>query len=113
MIDWNKRVQTRGGEKVRVLCIDRPGSMPVVGYLEGCGTIMTWRLDGERGVDWGYPYGLVNAPEKHRYYAVLPTRYRRFTDGFVKPFRPFSDRSCAEAWAKEHGGIVVPVEWEE
>lgn len=33
-IDPNKRYQTRGGQPVRILCVDAPGDYPVIGYID-------------------------------------------------------------------------------
>lgn len=52
MIDYSKPVQTRGGQQVRILCTDAPGSHPIVGYIEtGAGAVdaMRWRRDGRSG----------------------------------------------------------------
>lgn len=38
------RVTTRGGRKVRILCVDGPERWPVVGMLDG--DVCTWSFDG-------------------------------------------------------------------
>jgi hypothetical protein len=45
-IDWTKPVQTRDGQKVRVLCTDGPDSQyPVIGLIDG-GGLETWTIGG-------------------------------------------------------------------
>lgn len=51
MIDLNKRYRTRDGRDVKVLCVDAPGSRPVVGYYVTDGfdssvTPRSWKADG-------------------------------------------------------------------
>lgn len=68
IIDWNKPVQTRDGRKVRVLCTDGPGSLPVIGIIEGCETCSCWTLEGVRFKNYSpeHPTDLINVPEQPR-----------------------------------------------
>lgn len=44
MIDMDKKYRTRDGRDVRLLCVDGPGTFPVVGITDGC--LETWDVDG-------------------------------------------------------------------
>lgn len=62
-IDWNKRVQTRDGRPVRVLCQDGPGFKPVWGFINGGSNPESWRSDGAWR-DLQHPLDLINVPEE-------------------------------------------------
>ena len=64
MIEMGKQYQTRDGRAVRILCVDGPGSQPVVGIIEGEDSLDTWNMDGT----WGTrsdSWDLVPVPVKH------------------------------------------------
>mgnify|MGYP001160693361 CR=1 FL=1 len=64
MIEMGKQYQTRNGKAVRILCVDGPGSQPVVGIVEGEDSLDTWNMDGT----WGTrsdSWDLVPVPVKH------------------------------------------------
>ena len=64
MIEMGKQYQTRDGRAVRILCVDGPGSQPVVGIVEGEDNLDTWNMDGT----WGTrsdSWDLVPVPVKH------------------------------------------------
>lgn len=65
-IDFNKPVQTRDGEFVRVLCDDAAGTYSVVGLVGEQKELRTWTFDGVESIGTGFPHGrdLVNAPER-------------------------------------------------
>jgi hypothetical protein len=64
-IDFNKPVQTRNGEFVRVLCEDAGGEYPVVGLVGEQRELRTWTFDGVESIGTGFPHGrdLVNTPK--------------------------------------------------
>lgn len=43
-ISMDKKYRTRDGHDVRLLCVDGPGTFPVVGIADGC--LETWDVDG-------------------------------------------------------------------
>ena len=64
MIEMGKKYQTRDGRAVRILCVDGPGSHPVVGIVEGEDNPDTWNMDGtwSARID---SWDLVPVPVKH------------------------------------------------
>ena len=64
MIEMGKQYQTRNGRAVRILCVDGPGSQPVVGIVEGEDSPDTWNMDGtwSARID---SWDLVPVPVKH------------------------------------------------
>ena len=64
MIEMGKQYQTRNGRAVRILCVDGPGSQPVVGIVEGEDNLDTWNMDGtwSARID---SWDLVPVPVKH------------------------------------------------
>ncbi len=66
-IDWNKPVQTKDGQKVRVLCKDGPNYLwPVIGLVAGKEHPDRWNALGAHDNPYGWDnLGLINVPEKH------------------------------------------------
>lgn len=44
---WNV-YQTKQGDPVIILCVDKPGKYPVVGYLQETGLLLSWDEYGRR-----------------------------------------------------------------
>lgn len=68
-IDWKKPIQTKSGDKVRVLCIDAGGLFPVVGLADG--VVRSWNMSGFSAVYENYeedPYELLNSPPPEKFY---------------------------------------------
>lgn len=81
-LDLTKPVQTRDGRPVRILCVDRKGSLPVVGLVpdrkNGVEWPHCWTADGHHGhslMSDERGHDLINVPPKPvKYYAHV---YRR------------------------------------
>lgn len=65
-IDWTKPVRTKDGRAVRVLCTDGPGDYPVVGFVEGKTTPITWTIYGYRNANAVDDTDLENAPQRFK-----------------------------------------------
>ena len=65
-LDLTKPVQTRDGRKVRVLCTDGPGELPVVGFIEDNVTTTQWPVGGEYYGGALRNFDLVNTPAAPR-----------------------------------------------
>ena len=65
-LDLTKPVQTRDGRKVRVLCTDGPGELPVVGFIEGNVTTTQWPVGGEYYGGALRNFDLINTPATPR-----------------------------------------------
>lgn len=71
MIDFKKKVATRDGKAVRILCTDAPGKWPVIGLIEGQEGAYSWTLGGHQlGVQAPQASDLVNVPDV-RYLVVV------------------------------------------
>lgn len=79
MIDFNKRIQTRDGREVRILCTDGPVfGYPVVGIVGA--NIQTWT---ETGAFTRYPgestLDLINTPQTFFVNVYMKSRLGNFT----------------------------------
>lgn len=107
MIEMGKQYQTRDGRAVRILCVDGPGSQPVVGIIEGEDNPDTWNMDGtwSTRID---SWDLVPVPVKHEAWAVIEINY----------FPGMSPMFCTKEGAEHHAAscahaVVAHVTWEE
>ena len=77
-LDLTKPVQTRDGRKVRLLCTDGPGELPVVGFIEDNVTTTQWPVGGEYYGGALRNFDLVNTPAAprtfERWFNVYDTR---------------------------------------
>ena len=108
----SRKVVTRDGRSVRVICTDmKSTTYPVVALREdgsGYEQIFTFSKNGEYAVNESSRNDLFFAPERHEGWVSI---YRRvindgyFTDGIFD----------SEEKAKERGGSIatVKIEWEE
>ena len=108
----SRKVVTKDGRSVRILCTDRKSyNVEIVGLImndNGMESIFTWTQQGKEYINSDTSNDLVFAPEKHEGWVSI---YRRvindgyFTDGIFD----------SEEKAKERGGSIatVKVEWEE
>ena len=105
----SKRVVTREGKKVRIICTDARGSYPIVALIEeGCyDNALSYTKDGELYAGESNVYDLFFAPEKH--------------EGWVNVYRDFDDMMCGSVFATEEDAkcnaktaiATVKIEWEE
>lgn len=67
MISMSKSYQTKGGEKVRILCVDAGGAFPVIGLLNGA--VVRWTAAGVANTAF-LPacYNLEEVPAKRVFY---------------------------------------------
>lgn len=104
MIDLTKKVQTKNGLPVRILCTDRKGSFPVCGLVSDIygEELYGWQADGSRRGWGGGPYDLINIPEKHEAWVNI------YAD-LKGPFHP--NRGLADTGASVGRLACVRVEW--
>lgn len=69
-IDMTRKWKTRGGEAVRVICVDKPGEYPVVGYFVRHGGIHSWTADGINS--WTAEGRFFNDPESPSENDLIP-----------------------------------------
>jgi hypothetical protein len=72
MIDMNKKYQTRDGRAVRILCVDAPSKLPVVGIVEGEHGVDTWSING-RYFTGASAWDLIPVPTKHEGWCIVKT----------------------------------------
>lgn len=65
----SRKVVTRDGSKVRIICTDKKGACPIVALIERSDGVVeetvTYKENGEFFEDFSYKYDLFFAPEKH------------------------------------------------
>ena len=109
----SRKVITREGRSVRILCVDKKGGdLPIIALIQQCTRnneiIGTFTKDGK----WSttieeQPNDLFFAPEKH--------------EGWVNVYRDFDDMMCGSVFATEEEAkcnakiaiATVKIEWEE
>ena len=111
----SRKVVTRDGSKVRIICADKKGACPIVALVTRCDGVaeetVTYTKNGKFFNDTSYKYDLFFAPEKH--------------EGWINIYRGALDVTYAgcvyasEKEAKEHIDdtqryvATVKIEWEE
>ena len=105
----SKKVVTREGKKVRIICTDARGSYPVVALVEEgyYDNALSYTEDGKLYNGESNVYDLFFAPEKH--------------EGWVNVYRDFDDMMCGSVFATEEDAkcnaktaiATVRIEWEE
>ena len=105
-----KRVVTRAGESVRILCTDYYGEKPIIAKIEECEHSYPFYEDG-RFLSYGEPSpcDLFFAPEKHEGWVnIYKAGFTRYTNTCIWP---------TEERAKERAGdgyiTTIKIEWEE
>lgn len=65
MLDLNKPIQARNGNKVTILTTEARGPSPIIGYIGQSTSLAMWRADGRWYEDGSESrYDLVNVPQK-------------------------------------------------
>ena len=107
----SRKVVTRNGSKVRIICTDKKGDCPIVALITTLDGVaeetVTYTKNGKFFGDTSYKYDLFFAPEKH--------------EGWVNVYRDLESGELycgyvydSEEEAKKRGGIAtVKIEWEE
>ena len=105
----SKKVVTKEGKKVRIICTDARGSYPVVALIEESyyDNALSYTEDGKLYNGESNVYDLFFAPEKH--------------EGWVNVYRDFDGMMCGSVFATEEDAkcntktaiATVKIEWEE
>ena len=105
----SKKVVTKEGKKVRIICTDARGSYPVVALIEESyyDNALSYTDDGKLYNGESNVYDLFFAPEKH--------------EGWVNVYRDFDGMMCGSVFATEEDAkcnakiaiATVKIEWEE
>ena len=107
----SRKVVTRDGSKVRIICTDKKGACPIVALVTRCDSVaeetVTYTKNGKFFEDTSYKYDLFFAPEKH--------------EGWVNVYRIgglgcrciFDSEEKARQCADEGAIATVKIEWEE
>ena len=107
----SRKVVTRDGSKVRIICTDKKGACPIVALIERSDSVteetVTYAKNGEFFGGTSYKFDLFFAPEKH--------------EGWVNVYR-ICGLSCgrlfdSEEEARQNAGegaiATAKIEWEE
>lgn len=107
----SRKVVTRDGSKVRIICTNKKGDCPIVALITTLDGVaeetVIYKENGKFFGDTSYKYDLFFAPEKH--------------EGWVNVYRDLESGELycgyvydSEEEAKKRGGIAtVKIEWEE
>lgn len=116
-IELGKKYQTRSGLAVRIICIDGPGKLPVVGAVEGENRVDSWLADGKY---WGYPdhssyRDLIPSPEKHEAWVVVgkESPYVGSRLYFSREEALIVVKAADKAGREDETHCVAHLEWEE
>ena len=109
----SKKVVTRGGKNVRIVCTDYIGTRPIIAKIEGDTYSNSFREDGRYVINEESSIDLFFAPEKHEGWVNV---YRgSLCKLYIKYFSIFKSKEEAEESAKNDRAYVktVKIEWEE
>ena len=111
----SRKVVTRDGRKVRIICTDREGSMyPIVALItdDGIGLeiLVTYTKDGIP-VEYNEAcYTLFFEPERKERWVNL---YRSDTEGYILGGNIYDSKKSAEACSSPRSIATCKIEWEE
>lgn len=118
MIDWAKKVQTRDGRAVRILCTDGPPIHPVIGILDednGHGimraTIHRWTSSGYSMLEID-SYGIINVPTKREGWVKMYDLDQCHPSISTAVFKTEEDAKSAYARSNPNSKIVH-ITWED
>ena len=110
----SKKVVTREGKKVRIICTDARGNYPIVALIEeGCyDNALSYTEDGKLYKGESNVHDLFFAPEKHEGWINI---YADINDNSHPGNHIFESKEEAEEDGKKGSGYVttIKIEWEE
>ena len=109
----SRKVVTRNGSKVRIICTDKKGDCPIVALittLDGAAEeTVTYKENGKFFGDTSYKYDIFFAPEKHEGWVnVMRVKRGEMYCGFVHDSEEEAIRNGGETAI-----ATVKIEWEE
>ena len=106
----SKKVVTKEGKKVRIICTDARGSYPVVALIEESyyDNALSYTKDGNLYAGESNVYDLFFAPEKHEGYVNIYKN--QMTGSMYCDCNIYASKEDAE---KQHGIAIAKIEWEE
>lgn len=107
----SRKVVTRDGSKVRIICTDKKGACPIVALIERSDSVVeetvTYKENGKFFEDFSYKYDLFFAPEKHEGW-VNVCKSQMYRCGLIHNSEEEARRS------RGYDAIAtVKIEWEE
>ena len=108
----SRKVVTRDGSKVRIICTDKKGACPIVALVTRDDGVaeetVTYTKNGKFFKDTSYRYDLFFAPEQHEGWINV------YKDGdhFYSSMDIFKTKEKAEALSCRSCIATVKVEWE-
>ena len=110
-VDPSRKVITRDGRPVRILCTNARRSYPVIALIEDEEDLLYAYLPDGTICDSTKQYDLFFAPEKHEGFINL---YRNTGGGISTDTRVFSTKEHAQASKKYENYLdTIKIEWEE
>lgn len=107
----NRRVVTRDGESVRIMCTDYYGEKPIIAKIEECEYSYPFYEDGRFIIGEESPRDLFFAPEIKEGWANIYLCEGEYSlDDVI-----YSTRTCAEESGKKFEDYLttIQIEWEE
>ena len=109
----SRKVVTRDGSKVRIICTDKNGDCPIVALITTLDGVaeetVTYKENGKFFGDTSYKYDLFFAPEKHEGWINIYRNGNYFVrDTYVWPTEEDAKRNAVS----DHS-ITIKIEWEE
>lgn len=110
-----RKVVTRDGSKVRIICTDKKGDCPIVALIERSDGVaeetVTYKENGKFFGDTSYRYDLFFAPEKHEGWVNL---YRSASYAANAGCVFTSEKEAKESiYSPSRYITTVKIEWEE
>ena len=109
-----RKVVTRDGKNVRILCTDRKlYNEQIVGLImndNGMESIFTWTQQGKEYINSDTSNDLFFAPEKHEGWINI---YRDSDNGRVYTGRLYDSKEDAEKRKSDEYVTTIKIEWEE
>ena len=109
----NKKVITRDGRNVTILCTNFRGIFPIIGEIESVGKSFSYNEDGKTSYVGSSIHDLFFAPEKHEGWINI---FKSSNDiAFLGQSRIFESKEDAQKDGKDCESYVatVRVEWED
>ena len=107
----SRKVVTRNGSKVRIICTDKKGDCPIVALITTLDGVaeetVTYKENGKFFGDTSYKYDLFFAPEKHEGWVNV------YRIGGLSCGRVFDSEEKARQNADDTAIATVKIEWEE
>ena len=111
----SRKVVTRDGSKVRIICTDKKGACPIVALIERSDGVteetVIYKENGKFFEDFSYKYDLFFAPEKHEGWVnVHKVENTPYLDTCIWPTEEYAKKGAKYT---DNYVATAKIEWEE